>query len=62
MAGWPFRDFYLDPKCVVFSSAMVAAYWYLPCKYDANAYTSAAFIALASYWGLAWYDDTYHCT
>ena len=61
MAGWPFDEFALNPKCLVFSGAMVAAYWYLPCKYDQNAYTSAAFIATASYVGLAWYDYTYDC-
>lgn len=63
MAGWPFTDtFALNPKCLVFSGAMVAAYWYLPCKYDAAAYRSAAFIATASYIGLAWYDYSYDCS
>lgn len=63
MAGWPFTDqLALNPKCLIFSSAMVLAYWYLPCKYDENAYTSAAFIASASYVGLAWYDHYYDCS
>ena len=62
MAGWPFRDFSLNPKCVALSSAMVAAYWYLPCKYDQNANRSAAAIAVASYVGLAWYDYYYNCS
>lgn len=62
MAGWPFDEFALNPKCLAFSGMMVGAYWYLPCKYDRNAYKSAAFISLASYIGLAWYDYAYDCT
>ena len=62
MGGWPFREFSLNPKCVVYSTAMVSAYWYLPCKYDRNAYQSAAAIAIASYVSLAWYDHYYNCS
>lgn len=63
MAGWPFTDeFALNPKCLAFSSVLVLAYWYLPCRYDQNAYRSAAFIASAGYIGLAWYDHYYDCS
>ena len=62
MAGWPFDKLALNPKCLALSGAMVTAYWYLPCRYDQNAYRSAAFIATASYVGLAWYDYYYDCS
>ena len=61
MAGWPFGDFYLDPKCVAFSGGVVLAYMYLPCRYDPNWVITASGLAVASYLGLAWYDDTYGC-
>jgi len=61
MAGWPFDTFALNPKCLVFSGTMVGAYFVLPCKYDPNPFTTAAFIATASYIGLAWYDYAYDC-
>jgi len=61
MAGWPFDDFALNPKCLAFSGALVAAYMYLPCKYDRNWPVSVAVIATASYVGLAWYDYAYDC-
>ena len=40
---------------------MVTAYFVLPCKYDPNPLTTATFIAMASYIGLAWYDYAYDC-
>ena len=61
MAGWPFAELALNPKCLALSSALVAAYWYLPCKYDRNAYSAAALVAVSSYVGLAWYDYAYGC-
>ena len=59
MAGWPFDDFALNPKCLAFSGAMVGAYMTLPCRFDRDWLRSVTFIALASYVGLAWYDYAY---
>ena len=56
--GQPFE---LNETCVMFSGALVAAYWYLPCRYDPQKYTTSAFIAASSYVALAWYDKTYQC-
>ena len=61
MAGFPFAPFAFNIKCIVFSGAMVAAYMYLPCRFDRNWRASVSFIALASYVGLAWYDHVYDC-
>jgi hypothetical protein len=51
----------LNPKCLVFSGALVSAYMWLPCRYDTNWPTTVAGIALASYVSLAWYDELYSC-
>ena len=58
------QDFALNPKCLAVSSALVGAYFILPCRCDANkarVWGTAALIASASYVGLAWYDHFYDC-
>jgi hypothetical protein len=62
MAGWPFGELALNPKCLVFSGGMVWAYMYLPCRFDRHWRFSVALIALGSYVGLAWYDAMYGCS
>jgi len=61
MAGWPFDDFALNPKCAALSTFLVGGYFYLPCKYDRHAWRTAALIAVGSYTALAWYDYAYAC-
>ena len=63
MAGGIYADrpFELNPKCVAFSGALVAAYWYLPCRYDPQKYITSAFIATSAYVAMAWYDKQYDC-
>lgn len=60
MAGGVFvdRPFHLNPKCVVFSLLLIAAYWTLPPK---NPFMAAAIFVVA-YVGLAWYDHAYDCS
>lgn len=61
MAGWPFDELALNPKCVVFSGSVVAAYMYLPCRYDRNWLVTASALGVGSYFALAWYDHMYSC-
>ena len=55
------RPFEFNTKCLVFSGAMVTAYWTLPCRNDPNKWLATALISTASYVGLAWYDHLYDC-
>jgi hypothetical protein len=62
MAGGLFgTSFVANPKCIVFSGTLVAAYIVLPCRYDKYWKYSVTFIAASSYVALAWYDKTYGC-
>ena len=64
MAGGIFKShpFALNPKCLVFSGINMAAYWYLPCRYDPQRFVVTAGIGVGSYIALAWYDHFYDCS
>lgn len=59
MAGGVFvdRPFHVNVKCVVFSLALILAYWALPPK---NPFM-VPFIFVLAYVGMAWYDHAYDC-
>ena len=61
MARWPFDEFAFNTKCLVFSGTLMAAYMYLPCRYDRNWGLTVAGIGVAAYVAMAWYDYAYQC-
>ena len=62
MAGGLFgQKFQYNTKCVVFGGGLVLAYWTLPCRYDEQRHVASAFIFVAAYTGMAWYDKVYQC-
>ena len=48
----------LNPKCVVISTGLGFAYWYLSPKSRATFYG----ILISSYAGIAWYDEFFNCS
>ena len=48
----------LNPKCVVISTGLGFAYWYLSPKSRATFYG----ILIGSYAGIAWYDEFFNCS
>ena len=48
----------LNPKCVIISTALGYAYWYLAPNSRINFYS----ILIASYAGIAWYDLFFDCS
>ena len=59
MAGgiFPGHPFALNIKCIVFTIALAAGYWFLPPK---NLYI-LIFLIWFPYIALAWYDYSYDC-
>lgn len=61
MAVWPFGEFAMNTKCLVFSGTLIGAYMYLPCRFDPNWQYSVVLIGFGSYIAMAWYDSLYNC-
>jgi hypothetical protein len=60
MAGGIFvnQPFYPNPKCLLFSGALMAGYWFLPYR---NALLLPV-LFVVSYIAMAWYDYFYECS
>ena len=52
----------LNPKCAFISALTVGLYYICPTRYDRNSTMTAAAIAVATYVGVAHYDERYECT
>jgi hypothetical protein len=53
---------YLNPKCLVFSAAVLGVYWLPHPKAFLHRCVAAFLLATAAYIALAWYDYIYDCT
>jgi hypothetical protein len=60
MTGGIFTEhpFYPNPKCVLFSTSLMAFYWYLPATKNVF---MLPIIFIISYIAMAWYDYIYDC-
>ena len=60
MAGGIFVDqpFHPNPKCIVFGSLLMIAYWFLPA--NKNIFMLPVIFVIA-YIAMAWYDEMYNC-
>jgi hypothetical protein len=52
------RQFEFNPKCVLFATAMMGLYWFLPQERNK---LMLPFIFVVSYVSMAWYDKAYEC-
>ena len=51
----------INPKCAMISALTVGLYYACPGRTEFNSTATAAAIAVATYVGVAWYDEKYEC-